>query len=70
MVATGPSLTAVYDYANLTEALRNPSGLPNIGDEYEKLNPGKKWDPFVAKINSMITVTSHELWQLVDNTQQ
>ncbi|MES2794697.1 MAG: hypothetical protein V4683_01960 [Bacteroidota bacterium] len=70
MVASGPNFSVVYDYANLTDALKNSSGLPTITDEYEKLNPGKKWDAFVSKINSLYKITNHELWQLVDSTQQ
>jgi hypothetical protein len=71
MVSSEPNYSIVYEYANLTDALKNAGGLPpNLGDEYEKVNPDKKWDTFSSKLNSLYTVTNHELWQLVLNTQQ
>ncbi len=69
MVSNGPAFAAVYDYPNLTEALKNSSGLPTISEEYEKLNPGKKWKEFSEKINSLYTITNHEIWELVLDTQ-
>ncbi len=65
MVSSGPMFTVGYDYANLTDALKNSSGLPTISEEYEKLNPGKKWDAFSTKIGSLYTITNHELWERV-----
>lgn len=70
MVSNGPAFAAVYDYANLTDALKNASGLPNLTEEYEKLNPGKKWKEMSEKINSLYTITNHEIWELVLDTQQ
>ena len=66
----GPGFAAVYDYANMTDALKNSSGLPTISDEYEKLNPGKKWREISDKIGALYTVTNHEVWELVMDTQQ
>jgi hypothetical protein len=71
MVSSEPNFSIVYEYANLTDALKNATGLPpNLGDEYEKVNPDKKWDVFSSKLGSLYTVTNHELWQLVLDTQQ
>jgi hypothetical protein len=70
MVAAGPNFSAVYDYANLTDAFKNSSGLPTLTDEYEKLNPGKKWKEMSDKIGALYTITNHELWQLVMDTPQ
>ncbi len=70
MVSVGPKFSAVYDYANLTDAFKNSSGLPTLTEEYEKLNPGKKWDEMSEKIGTLYTLTNHELWQLVMDTQQ
>lgn len=69
MMSNGPSFAAVYDYANLTDAMKNSSGLPTLTEEYEKLNPGKKWKDMADKIGALYTITNHELWQLVDSTQ-
>ena len=70
MVSAGPKFSAVYDYANLSDAFKNSSGLPTLTEEYEKLNPGKKWSEMVDKINTLYTITNHEVWQLVMDTQQ
>jgi hypothetical protein len=71
MVSSEASYSIVYEYANLTDALNNAGGLPpNLGDEYEKTNPDKKWDTFSSKLNSLYTIINRELWQLVDSTQQ
>ena len=70
MMGVGSHFAAVYDYANLTDALKNASGLPTLTEEYEKLNSGKKWKDMSEKINSLYTIANHELWELVMDTSK